>query len=635
MATVDLYGYHDTFRSRKRSLFLERTITVAVDPRNSTVQTTLRTQDLPRPEPESMSRQLLRYISILTRLALILLLLPSKPVVRLCRTLKGWCLCWLKCALASVPHYIRSLDLSWRTQVRTRCPILCRAIDRIIQLPGQIMQAIMNLQEATRRDPRHEKIENNHISLNTSINGVVTIELVERYSMSIAGYEFREGRFGISQSLPWGDPDDVPTLETPRMPQSIGENMLSPSSYRLQHTRDNSCSSSHPQHTIGSGSSSHRLPDAGDNSNIFLRQQGTGDNTPTSYRRHDDGDNNPSSYREETDNIHSTPYRPQDFGGCYQQRDSLLEDLPMENLNAINNSPGPSFSTPQPISCEGGAPTIRAVSSERHDQVKPADDFPNGTIRPISKPYRAQLHPHSTAYSPEPSETYNDYSGPPDAEISSDFSPFGRDESFSPEQFPFPDVDQEDSLLGLWTRPTSSLQEEREAERTSTPAPIPVPANTKAKARRPSGSPGSLSHSSAQDTIRIARKRSQSLEGVATDVHFPYEDAFPPQVYPDYCPSETRSCCDEEPYVPRSRIKRHHQSETETETCAEPCISCETCDRRHRRVARRSRIPRRTKPQEGFRPRSSSFNSYHPAQSTVPATTVVRKKLLKRQVKPY
>jgi hypothetical protein len=103
----------------------------------------------------------------------------------------------------------------------------------------------------------------------------------------------------------------------------------------------------------------------------------------------------------------------------------------------------------------------------------------------------------------------------------------------------------------------------------------------------------------------------------------------------DYCPSDTTSFND---HPSPTSSGPHHQRNPSEDQYAESCVSCETCDRRHQRACRSSRIPRRVKTFEHCRPRTGSLGSCYSGKSAASVGTggtVVRRKLGKRKVKVY
>ncbi len=270
------------------------------------------------------------------------------------------------------------------------------------------------------------------------------------------------------------------------------------------------------------------------------------------------------------------------------------------------------------------------VQQSSVDQVQAPEGFPHANNRPLQGSKVARYlnsGPH------HPFETPEAYSGdaiPADCSASSVSSDPAHNESFSPEQFPLPSNVRNEPLFGSWAFTNSILQRSQATGLPPPSSPL-APISPEPRFDKPSTVLASLSSSSAQDESHQVTERAQNFQRLS-GVQSACGDSPPQHDDAGYYPSETASCCDR-PFMPMR--KRSEQQQSESDECYETCISCETCDRRHNRAPRRSKIPRRVKTLEHFRPRSSSFTSYHSAQSSGSANTVVRKKLQKRKVRVY
>jgi hypothetical protein len=119
----------------------------------------------------------------------------------------------------------------------------------------------------------------------------------------------------------------------------------------------------------------------------------------------------------------------------------------------------------------------------------------------------------------------------------------------------------------------------------------------------------------------------RSSEKSSVDIQSPYKEINPLKEDSGWYLNETKSHKDEPTLV---NLRSTRQQEPEADELSDTCVSCETCNRRHRRTCP-SKIPRKVKKVEPFRPRSSSFGGYHSTPSAASASTALRNKLRKRK----
>jgi hypothetical protein len=326
--------------------------------------------------------------------------------------------------------------------------------------------------------------------------------------------------------------------------------------------------------------------------------------------------------------LDSRPYSGNPFESTehFQRGNIAPEDSPQQEMQPFGPCESRGSATPRLPPCDGTARMTEDVQQSSVDQVQSPEACSDGNISPIQKSKTAQFCNVGSHHLPATPENCKDDAATADCNRSSISSDPAHDESFSPEQFPLPDINRKEPLFGSWTITNSSSQRGHEVE-------LPSPSSTSPEPRldRPSTVLGSVSSSSAQGETQLVTERPQNfqrLSGVQSACGgspLQHDDT-------EYCPSETTSCC-ERPYMPTRRISG--QQRFEADECYETCISCQTCDRRHNRAPRSSKIPRRVKTFEHSHRRSSSFTSYHSAQSAGSASTVVKRKLQKRKVKAY
>jgi hypothetical protein len=270
------------------------------------------------------------------------------------------------------------------------------------------------------------------------------------------------------------------------------------------------------------------------------------------------------------------------------------------------------------------SPRNNSVSHGSVDRTGPPQRSPKDAITTMRKSDYA-----STYRSRDSSGTFGADSATPDAESSSISSDPAHAESFSPVQLSLPYTIRDEAVAGVQNLPTCPLRGSRKVEQLSR-MPFPLAHGLKQQDDRPS----TISHlksSRAKDPRPDIMKWAQKSRHNSNDSQPAFNDPFQENDDDDCCISETASCCDE-PCTRRARLSPLQRSEGDDSH--ETCISCETCDRRHKRN-RHSRIPRRVKPVEHAQRRSSSLTSYHSAQTTASAGTVVKRKVQKRKVRVY
>lgn len=318
------------------------------------------------------------------------------------------------------------------------------------------------------------------------------------------------------------------------------------------------------------------------------------------------------------DHAHDTNSRP-------QSEVVPGEHSPMQEIKA---NVGCQISVPTSASpgiSETSAPMQNNAYHSSINPLEPPQKFLKGAIRPTYNMDEAIINLHRNGPRIRSVDTVS-----ADAATSSVSSDPAHDESFSPEQLPFPYTKRDEPPAGVRARSTCSS---RAGQRAGQPSPMPSLASDTSKPqfdRRPSLEE-SQSSDMAQDTSPNLTKWARRSWHNSTDSTSACNYRFHETDDVDYCASETTSSYEEscKPTTGASRPRR-----SEAGQCTETCTSCETCDRRHNR-ARHSRIPRRTKALEHFHPRSASFTSCYSAQSMGSAGTVVRRESPKRKIRMY
>ncbi len=316
--------------------------------------------------------------------------------------------------------------------------------------------------------------------------------------------------------------------------------------------------------------------------------------------------------------------------------DGFIRDLSQSKVTPTEESPKPAMkdddqsqsAAPDMLSYDlcGTSARAREVSyCSSVDPLQVPQECPNDTIRPMHRSDEVNLnHPRQDAGACG-ADTI-----PADVETSSVSSDSAHAESFSPVSLPIPYTNRKDSLACVRILATCSPQEGHDIQQRSL-VPFPAPGSPTPPGVHRSANLDSNSSSAAKGASTNTTKWARKVQYTSSDLQLACNDPFHPRDDADFCASGTTSCYDEQ-YTPTPRSSTQQQSEADE--CNETCISCETCDRRHKRT-RGSRIPRRVKTLDQLRRRSSSFASCHSAPSTGSASTVVRRRLQKRKVKVY
>lgn len=255
--------------------------------------------------------------------------------------------------------------------------------------------------------------------------------------------------------------------------------------------------------------------------------------------------------------------------------------------------------------------------------------FSKGAMSPMHNSNEASL------YLPQDDdESYAVDAASAGAETSPLSSDLANVESFSPVQLPLPPTNSTGSLTSVRRPSIHSIHSSKRRHGTEqlsvmpTLAAHPSPPHSDHSPTTPESQFSGI----AQETSRSITKWARKSRGSTSDIQTTCNDSVYTNEYPESCRSGRTSSYGE-PSPPTSRISPQHRSEADG--CDKPCISCETCDRRHER-ARQSKIPRRVNAVEHHRRRSSGPASCHSAQSTGWAAGMAGKeKFQKRKIKVY
>ena len=234
MTTIERYEYHGTPASLKRSWISQGTIMVAVSSRKGTVQTTFCMQNRPAPpaqNPAPIYRQLFQHVAGLVRLALALFITFLRTTVRMCRLLSESFFSFLSSTFDNVSYLTSSLGISLKSQIRNRLPHLWKVLDRVVVIPAQIMQAIIDFDEATNGQSKKHPMQESSIIVKAPTDDVVTISLVEHSSTITVQYEDIQERRGIPQVSASTVLDDIPMLEGRSVAGCVSSKLLECSPY--------------------------------------------------------------------------------------------------------------------------------------------------------------------------------------------------------------------------------------------------------------------------------------------------------------------------------------------------------------------------------------------------------------------
>lgn len=563
MATIQTYGRYSTPSSRERLTVSASTTGRAVNPRNGSLWRDFCLQEpsaSPTVDLASTSRQIFRHVVALVRLVFVLYIMSLKPAARLCRSLT---VSFLRCLVSTTKHVPKGAQLlgsSLQSKIRGRWPGVWRLMDRIIILPLQLMQAIVDFPEANRHPTEADALQWDNFNYDIQMETVVTARLGRRPSTPTARHEYEQNQPSLLQISAPIALDDIPTLEERSVPSLVGNLML--------------------------------------------------ESSPFSNCSHETGDRSQSKITP----IHGSP----------------TPEAKANDKCCIAGPATTSFELTEP-----NLPMHKDAYHNSVDPLQPPREFPKSTIKRVhvcleqntDSPWIDTRNSH-TDVTPARSETSSAASDPTHAE------------SFSPVQFSLPYSNEKQPLTTVRTLSTWSPQTHHGIVQpppvTSSPAAStpPPPNDDHASTASESHSSSLAKHPNLNPSVT---KWARRLRQPSSETQPAWTEPFHP--VDDYYVSETASCCGETCSRPTT-TKKHcwqQQRASEADDCSnETCISCEACDRRHKRTNHYSRIPRRVKTLEAFRGRSSSAGSCHSMAQTVGEVAAVgRRKLQKRKIKVY
>jgi hypothetical protein len=570
------------------------------------------------------------------------------PVIRLCCYWFESFLRLLDNILDSVPRWALLLGRSLKSNIRSRWPIIWKLIDRTIVLPIQVMQAITDFQEDIQHPHNQNRIEGSSINLEGQIDNVVTIRLRRRSSPSVIRYEYAENTLGMRYMSAPITLDDVPRLGGHSIPTH--DNVPRLGGHSIPNHDNVPRSGGHSIRTLDSVPrlGGHSIPTLDNVPRSGGQSIPTLDDVPRSGGQSIPTlDDVPRSWGHSIPTLDDVPR----LGGHSvptSSNDRLHESLVSSNDHDDSSTAPERAAPPRRYSTKheimDGNQFQKAGSDATSFKVdKPQtpmqnDDFHNslGSHQPFEEsPYQVptQVHsPEETKFGHlcEDHGAEHTNAGTADAEtpfISSDPT---SDESFSPVALPIPPTYSQRCLASLPAHFKCSPQEQQRGEQfSSTPlaTDTPTPANDHS-----STMPGGITQGSDPNST----KWSPESQNNPSDIHPAWTNSFHAHPSRNSIASETTSSSDGSyPLPPR----RSTQRLSEGDECTQTCISCEVCDRRHKRT-HQSRIPRRVITPDHCDARSNSVTSCYSGKSMGSARTgtmgtIKRKKGPKRKVKVY
>lgn len=561
----------------------------------------------------SICQSLFWHVVALFRLTFALCIICLKPAARLCNALIDGFLHRLKSRLNQLPHWAKLLGTSLKLRIRARLPCLSKIVYSTLVLPAKLIQAVLHYNEPGRGQHDSHAMLGGGFPQELQIDTVVSIRLAGRPPTRTAHSDYTHDMLSMAHYSTAQAFTDVPTLEERSGPGHGSSNLLeSPLSQKLLF----------------------------DNSDEHQAETTTSEDSHRSEVQPDDQD-------------HSAGLSVASFG-LLETGEAMTDDASSDSIDPLEQPQGfPTIIEPLPNSDEPNHKFSREYSTiKRHNSVPV--DFETLSVSTdiaraesfsplqLSLPYTGSNGPiggiptfvfkplyganESHLESPREFSTRRDDSGPADDETLSISTDRAHAESFSPVQLSLPYINRKEPISGIPGLPSYSTQEGQEADQ---PPTCPSSATLTPPDDHPTSIQRSYSSSIAEDNKANITEWARISQSESSIRQPEFNNPFQEHDDTDYCASETTSCYDD-PFT--SATKTSARQRSGGDECDETCISCETCNRRHKRV-RGSRIPRRTKTSEYVRRRSSSFASCQSVQTTVSAGTVVRRKLQKRKVK--
>lgn len=569
MSNIGSYGHYSPTTQRRRPLAPREDITITVRSRNGGLQTTFCIEEPDAAsvhELASICRQLFGHVAAVVRLILTLWVVPLKSTVAICRSLGKSFLGWLEGVLYNAPHQAQLLGNSVNSYISHRWPRLWGFMSRNTAPLFKVMQALMDYRNTMRKPTNTPAVRGSRDSMEDHYEDVILVRLKRRPSIPSPQIACTQNRRHWTQTLTSSALEDLPSLEELSMPDSM------------------------PIAALGSSSLAAQLHDANNHHQI--------ETVPPER---------PSEHDASTSTI------------CQRAEPSVAVFELSEN----------------------SSPMINGTEESSIRNIAPPQGFPVPSIKSIQNPGDANLARSldgTTAYNPDITIPLGSTSP-----VSSD--PAG-DETLSPVQLPLSHVSGNETQTRVSGESTNLWREGYENQRPPL-RPITVrsisnpPINDRSTFPSSQYSPSTIlrswssrsttlsscSPSLAKDASMKVTQTQQQSKRNSLDFHPGRSSTCYPNNEADYRGTRAASSCGE-PHTSTRMLSRNQFAEADE--CRETCVSCATCDRRHKRIHRSSKIPRRIKTFEQFRARSRSRSR---SRSPVSPRTIgpVGKKLQKKK----